>query len=118
MSRKIMIATLVVVVLVHVLIYLATETPFSTDVWPLIEISQRLLNNPDLKIWIDSAFDGYNNRWPGTMLAAVVLNRVLKLDLYTLYGLYMVLVLNTAIALLVYAICRKCENQFYPWLCF
>jgi len=105
-----MIATLVVVVLVHVLIYLATETPFSTDVWPLIEISQRLLNNPDLKIWIDSAFDGYNNRWPGTMLAAVVLNRVLKLDLYTLYGLYMVLVLNTAIALLVYAICRKCEK--------
>ncbi len=111
MRRAALAILLIATALIHAIPYLATETPFSTDVWPLIEISQRLLENPDLRIWMDSAFDGYNNRWPGAVLAATLLSQVLELDLYTLYGLYMVAVLNIAIVLLIYATCRRFESS-------
>ncbi|MEM0034787.1 MAG: hypothetical protein QXP97_03230 [Desulfurococcus sp.] len=56
--------------LLRLIPYIATAQPFSTDVWPLILFSDKLIREPDLKIWDDAAFDGHNNRWPALLLAS------------------------------------------------
>lgn len=56
--------------LLRLIPYIATTQPFSTDVWPLILFSDKLIREPDLKIWDDTAFDGHNNRWPALLLAS------------------------------------------------
>ncbi|UNQ73131.1 hypothetical protein [Infirmifilum sp. NZ] len=62
--------------LLHLLPYLITGEPFSTDVWPLIRASERIASNSSLRIWDDRAFDGYNNRWPGVILASAMFSLV------------------------------------------
>lgn len=70
-------STFLAVVIVLALVFRLTFTtlsdePFSTDVWPLIRISEKLVKVPEVRIWMDDEFDGYNNRWPGVMFSAAL----------------------------------------------
>ncbi len=80
--------------------------PFSTDVWPLIKISERLLENPHVKIFDDRFFDGYNNRWPGVVLSTSVASAVMGLDIYTVYRYLYPIIVITAFSTLLYLLLK------------
>jgi hypothetical protein len=50
----------------------ATGMPFSTDGWPLIRGAEVLIRNSPIDLGNDTAFDGYNNYWPGVMVFGAV----------------------------------------------
>jgi len=100
---------------VHAIHYLCTGLPFSTDVWPLIRDSEKLLANPSAKIWNDTYFDGYNNHWPGAILGASIESLVTGLGLRLVYGLYLALALSVALALLVYVYASR-KGSRVPWV--
>ncbi|RLG80053.1 MAG: hypothetical protein DRO40_11785, partial [Thermoprotei archaeon] len=76
--------------------------PYSTDIWPLIKISKKLLDNPGLKIFDDKFFDGYNNRWPGVVLSTTVASIITNLDIYTIYRYLHPIIVITTFSVLVY----------------
>ena len=80
--------------------------PYSTDIWPLIKISRKLLENPDLKIFDDRFFDGYNNRWPGVVLSTTVASIITDLDIYTVYRYLDPIIVITTFSILVYILLK------------
>ncbi len=106
---------LILVVIAHAIHYLYTGVPFSTDVWPLIYDSRTIVENPHARIWSDREFDGYNNRWPGVILASSILSIITSLDLYTIYGIHLVAALTILIALLIYIYVSKLGFE-KPWI--
>ena len=80
--------------------------PYSTDIWPLIKISRKLLENPDLKIFDDRFFDGYNNRWPGVVLSTTVASIITDLDIYTVYRYLHPIIVITTFSILVYILLK------------
>ncbi|ADV64789.1 hypothetical protein [Desulfurococcus mucosus] len=93
--------------LIHVAPFLYTLHPFSTDVWPLIRVSERLVSEPWVKIYDDSAFDGYNNRWPGIALASAVASLLTGLNVPFVYGILMAAALSIAMCTGFYAVARR-----------
>lgn len=47
-------------------------TPFSTDVWPLVNAVEKLVRDPGYSVFDDRYFDGYNNHWPGVILFTTI----------------------------------------------
>jgi len=80
--------------------------PYSTDIWPLIKISKKLLDNPSLKIFDDRFFDGYNNRWPGVILSTTVISIITDLDIYTVYRYLDPIIVITTFSILVYILLK------------
>jgi len=60
--------------------------PFSTDIWPLIRISSKVVDNPGVPIWEDRFFDGYNNRWPGLVLSTSIASLIVGVNVVSTYS--------------------------------
>ena len=86
---------------------LVLEEPFSTDVWPLLRISSRLVSDPDAKIWDDGLFDGYNNRWPGVSLANAVISLVSGVGVSGVYSFLSMASVTVAYSVLMAATLRS-----------
>ena len=110
-------AYILFIVLVIGLVFRLTPTtvfnePYSTDVWPLIKISRKLLENPNLKIFDDRFFDGYNNRWPGVVLSTTVISIITDLDIFTVYRYLHPIIVITTFSILVYILLQTlCGNK-------
>jgi len=80
--------------------------PFSTDVWPLIKISRKLLENTSIRIFDDRFFDGYNNRWPGVVLSTAMVSVVTGLDIFAVYRYLCLAIVITVFSVLLYTLLR------------
>lgn len=74
MDRKYLLLSIVfaigfIVKLVPSLFY---GTPFSTDVWPLVNSVEKLVRDPGYRILDDRYFGGYHNHWPGVILFTTI----------------------------------------------
>ncbi len=86
---------------------LVSGEPFSVDVWPLIKGSHTLLRDPATRLWDDSAFDGYNNRWPGMIVFGYIYSVVTGAPLRRSYRLDLTAALAYATAIALYALLRR-----------
>lgn len=80
--------------------------PYSTDVWPLIRISRKLLDDHDLKIFDDSFFDGYNNRWPGVIMSTTIVSIVSAIDIFIVYRYLDLVFITVTFSILVYILLK------------
>ncbi len=95
---------------------LATGAPFSADVWPLIRIAERLTSIPGARIWMDSLFDGYNNRWPGVVLAASFASLILGIGPENIMVLVLHITVLLAHSLTLYLVLRWIGRSALPAL--
>ena len=53
-----------------------TGNPYYVDSWPLIAGAKTFSSSPEARVFDDSYYDGYNNRWPYSIVTAGVLSLV------------------------------------------
>jgi len=109
-SRTLSIAlmlTLLAAMALHIDHFMHTETPFSTDVWPIIRDARILIERPTIGVFNDSALDGYNNHWPASILMLVVGAEVTGMNIAYLAGLAMVLLLALILSLTIYSFASR-----------
>ncbi|WFO74567.1 hypothetical protein J4526_05640 [Desulfurococcaceae archaeon MEX13E-LK6-19] len=66
--RNLLFLALIIAIMVRLIPVIIYSTPFSTDSWPLICLSEKLIRSPTNHIFNDTYYDGYNNHWPGVIL--------------------------------------------------
>ncbi len=113
--NKALFLALLIVLPIHALHFLIQGVPFSTDVWPLIHASEKLVENPRVKIWIDKEFDGYNNHWPGVILSAAMVSMVTGLSIEVVYSLCLTTILCLAVSTLLYSYVSRFDHE-YAWI--
>jgi hypothetical protein len=96
---------LVITIIFGLVIPFTTNTLFSTDSWPIANLSFKYYRSPWIKIWNDAFFDGYNNRFPTTILFVSSLSIIYGLTPYAL-SKYSSIILKTILFLLVYIFAR------------
>ena len=101
------VAVLVTATLLRLAPVLYFNEPYSVDSWPLIRDSNILMTNPNIKIWNDSILDGYNNRWPGTILATLLYSIITGLSVIDTYKFFGPLISSLTALILMYAILRR-----------
>jgi len=106
-SRTLLAAILTLAALLRLLPAYTSGALFSVDVWPLYRSSQRLLEVPGARIWNDSLFDGYNNRWPGVILSAALYSEISGVPVEYVYMYVYTAVCSFATLTLVYALLRR-----------
>lgn len=110
--------TLVILVMLAILLRLMpsylTKSPFSTDVWPLIRISKKLMSNPNAKIWVDKLFDGYNNHWPGTVLSCALISLITSINIIATYSILMPSVIVVAMYFLFSSLLKRLGYERIP----
>ncbi len=99
--------TLSLGILLHITPYIINNEPFSTDVWPLIRFSEKIIVNPNVKIWDDSEFDGYSNRWPGVILASALTSLLTGFNPRLTYSLSLLSISLLTSSLILYAFAKK-----------
>ncbi len=100
-------AILIVASLIRIIPGLCSDNLFSTDVWPLYRDTLVLLSNPSLKIFNDSFFDGYNNRWPGVILSTTYYSVLTGLSPRYVYMYIFVLALSLSFMLGFYIFVKR-----------
>lgn len=83
---RLLLSVIIIALTIRVLLPLVYGEPFSTDVWPLIRITNKLVENPDIRIWFDEELGGYNNRWPGIILSVAVYSIISGMSIKFIYG--------------------------------
>jgi len=109
-SRILLAAILTLAALLRLLPAYTSGTLFSVDVWPLYRSSQRLLEIPEARIWNNSLFDGYNNRWPGVILSAALYSKISGVPIDYVYMHAYTAVCSLVTLTLVYALLRRFMN--------
>ncbi len=112
--------------LLHMVPSLVTGEPFSTDVWPLIRASEKIVSSPDVRIWDDAAFDGYNNRWPGVILSSSIFSLATGFSPRLTYSFFLLSASLLASSLILYVFAKRVAGEgalalplvwlFYPSL--
>ncbi|MEM0489820.1 MAG: hypothetical protein QXH73_01230 [Ignisphaera sp.] len=97
-----LLATIVFAVILRVTPTTVYNQPFSTDVWPLIKVSRTIVENPEVRIWMDDHFDGYNNRWPGLPISIAIYSLVTGTNVETIYRYLYVIVVTSIQILSIY----------------
>ncbi len=113
-SSKHAVALLTAALLLRLLPVYVSGAPYSTDVWPLIRVTERLLKDPGAKIWLDELFDGYNNRWPGAPLSVAVVSAATSISPVQAYTVLMPVVLALAVYLLLAALLHRLGTPGSP----
>jgi len=86
------------------------NNPFSTDVWPLIKLTKVVIENPSAKIWNDTQFDGYNNRWPGVILSASIACILTGLGVEHVYSFLYLVIITITNTILLYGVLSFTSN--------
>lgn len=94
-------------ILLRLIPMLTYGQPFSTDVWPLIRASEIITTSPEVRIWCDQCFDGYNNRWPSVILSSSISSLVLGLEPKHVYCFIHLIAITLAYTILLYVLFKK-----------
>lgn len=86
---------------------LHTGEPFSTDVWPLMKASEKLVEDPGVRIWDDRALGGRHNRWPGALLAASMSSTASGLSVGHVYSVQLLIPVIVSCSALGYSTLRR-----------
>ncbi|MEZ0290076.1 MAG: hypothetical protein ABWJ42_03170 [Sulfolobales archaeon] len=100
-------------VIVRLVPTLYTQEPFSVDVWPLIRLSNKILESPDTRIWNDTALGGYNNKWPAVLLETVCLSRVSGLAVDSILSIIDVMISILSLILMAYILILRRDSMTY-----
>lgn len=78
MGRRVLVTTIsmVLAIALRTIPFIYTETAFSTDSWGLLRDSAVLVKHSPIDIRSSVLFDGYNNYWPGAIIALSTLKIV------------------------------------------
>lgn len=98
---------LIIAVLLRLVPALYFNEPYSLDSWPLIRDSEVIMSNPNVKIWNDSLLDGYNNRWPGTILATLLYSIITESSIIDTYKFFGPLVSSLTTLVIMYVLLRR-----------
>jgi hypothetical protein len=90
---------------------IAFDNPFSTDVWPLIRLTRVVVEDPSARIWNDTLFDGYNNRWPGVILSASIACAITGISVEHVYSFLYTVAITVASVALLYCILSYASNR-------
>jgi len=88
---------------------LYSSLPYNVDSWPLIAGASTFIGNPDARIFDDVYYDGYNNRWPYSIIATGLLALVTGAgveDVGRLFGP----ALGSIAVLMLYLIARRLSS--------
>ena len=110
-SKILLTLILVIALCLRLSFTVISNEPFSVDSWPLIRIAGKIQENPNIPIWFDEAFDGYNNHWPGVILSSLITSVVTSIGLEEIYKFTYVMALNFSTLLLIYVILRNLLNS-------
>ncbi len=102
--------------IIHIIPFLTTGEPFSTDVWPLIRASEKIVADPGIRIWDDGKFDGYNNRWPGVILSSSLVSQLTGLSPRIIYSFLLLSISLLASSLTLYSFARRVVRNDVPAL--
>ncbi len=103
---SVLLLLLVTTMLSGLIIPLTTNTLFSTDSWPIANLSFKYYKDPWARIWHDRFFDGYNNRFPIAILLSSALSIIYGLTPY-IVSKYSSIMLKTILFLLIYIYARR-----------
>jgi len=81
--------------------------PFSTDIWPLITLSQTLYSNPWHRIWDDSVFKGHHNKWPAVIFEGAIYTSVTGLDVEFFFRYVGVLITQLIVMLSFFSFVKR-----------
>ncbi|MDW8011104.1 MAG: hypothetical protein RMH84_05890 [Sulfolobales archaeon] len=108
MSRwKLVLVLVVVSALIRILPPLVAGSYFSTDVWPLIKSTSKIVENPEIKIWNHEELGDYHNRWPASILSGAVYSVITGSDSSTFFRYTGVTTISICLTLLTYATLAK-----------
>ncbi|MGC8974841.1 MAG: hypothetical protein ACP5KB_01425 [Thermoprotei archaeon] len=111
MRHKLLSLVLLASISVRLLPTVVTGQPFSTDVWPLIRISEELLRNPERRVWDYPLSSNYHIRWPAVMLSATLYSRLTGSEPTQFFSYVGVAALATLIVLVTYSLTKRWVNK-------
>ena len=90
---------------------IAFNNPFSTDVWPLIRLTRVVVEDPSARIWNDTQFDGYNNRWPAVILSTSIACVITGISVEHVYSFLYTVAIAVASVALLYCVLSFASNR-------
>lgn len=78
-SSLILATAVILSLLIRLYPTITSRMPFSTDAWPLLSNSEKLLKHTPINLE-DSVFDGYNNYWPASQIFGVISSIILNVS--------------------------------------
>ncbi|MEM0015078.1 MAG: hypothetical protein QXX81_07515 [Zestosphaera sp.] len=110
MRCRALLLVLLTATLLRLIPTLLTNEPFSTDVWPLIRLSEELLRNPEFRVLSSPSLEGYHGRWPATLLEAAIYSRLTNLEPELYFRYVGVVITSACLAILVYVTVKRCAG--------